>query len=428
MKNKKHIKRVVSVLISTAMVFSFSNFALAYNTESSHVFEAELSLNTSMINEVFGVANDCAEPANVSTSDTRSISIYIENEMAHLSLTEDGNAFNGTLTGRVTPINTSDNLSGYAAAFKGYLTSPSSNTSKFVFADVTYNEDDMFAIITKYNDDFAAIPALDFYGILTDELASIANTYSAQVFDSVQNEQLARNADLPKINGFELLDVDAQTRLKSYDNVRAGTCNVGTCYLFHANELINQGSMTTYVKVNTNTEEAMDHITFDRGEIVGLTGASPEVIQISLSATPGIAVKTNTYLPANDQRSITFNLPVWYEATLGFVTVPFSIVTSSTSVSTFKTGSSATNNNISWSMYKLNGWEDELDGTDASSTRGIGAEVQLGFEGTISQQQVKSISGTVTIDYVYSFLYAGNELCGRFAGEGSLSSAVYVLP
>lgn len=93
-------------------VFSFSNFALAYNTESSHVFEAELSLNTSMINEVFGVANDCAEPANVSTSDTRSISIYIENEMAHLSLTEDGNAFNGTLTGRVTPINTSDNLSG----------------------------------------------------------------------------------------------------------------------------------------------------------------------------------------------------------------------------------------------------------------------------------------------------------------------------
>lgn len=170
------------------MVFSFSNFALAYNTESSHVFEAELSLNTSMINEVFGVANDCAEPANVSTSDTRSISIYIENEMAHLSLTEDGNAFNGTLTGRVTPINTSDNLSGYAAAFKGYLTSPSSNTSKFVFADVTYNEDDMFAIITKYNDDFAAIPALDFYGILTDELASIANTYSAQVFDSVQNE------------------------------------------------------------------------------------------------------------------------------------------------------------------------------------------------------------------------------------------------
>lgn len=42
MKNKKHIKRVVSVLISTAMVFSFSNFALAYNTESSHVFEAEL--------------------------------------------------------------------------------------------------------------------------------------------------------------------------------------------------------------------------------------------------------------------------------------------------------------------------------------------------------------------------------------------------
>lgn len=172
----------------------------------------------------------------------------------------------------------------------------------------------------------------------------------------------------------------------------------------------------------------MDYVTFDRGELVGLSGVSPETIQISLSATPGIAVKTNTYLPANDQRSITFNLPVWYEATLGFVTVPFSIVTSSTSVSTFKTGSSATNNNISWSMYKLNGWGDELDGTDASSTRGIGAEVQLGFEGTISQQQVKSISGTVTIEYIYSFLYAGNELTARFAGEGSLSSAVYVLP
>lgn len=187
--------------------------------------------------------------------------------------------------------------------------------------------------------------------------------------------------------------------------------------------------MTTYVKVNTDMHELLNYIVFGLDYTLGSSsGQYPIGVDISLSATPGMVVKTNSYTPTNNQTSISFELPVWYDALLGFITIPLSIETSSTTVSVFKSGSSTTNNNISWSMRKMGGWGDTLDGDDASSTRGISTEVQLGFKGTIPQQTVKSISGNVSITYQYHYNYAGNEFTANCVAVGSLSSWVTVLP
>jgi hypothetical protein len=412
------------------MVFSFSNFVLAYNTESPQVFEAELLKNTSMMGEVFGTEDSSREPASRAGAGASEISITIQNETANVSYIDDGYAFSGNLTGQVTPILTSDGVSGNFAAFYGYLVASGSNISRFVIANVTYNENNMFAIITQHKNGISEIPEINFYGTVTDEIASLSNTFAAQAKEAAEAaSEIVQPSIIGGYNGAIPLDVDAQIRLRSYDYTKIGSYALGSCYLFHANELANQGSMTTYVKVNTDTQELSNYIVFGLNYTLGsLSGQYPIGVYISLSATPDVGIRNNSYLPVDNQTSISFDLPVWYDGVLGLVTIPLSIVTSSTTVSTFKTGSAITDNNISWSMSKVGGWGDSLDGEDASSARGISTEVELGFEGTIPQQTVKSISGNVRITFQYHYNYAGNEFTANCVADGSLSSWVTVLP
>lgn len=205
--------------------------------------------------------------------------------------------------------------------------------------------------------------------------------------------------------------VDGTCKYQGYDTVYLGNKMAGVLSVFHADELRNQGNMSTYVKVNTKSSLVESYIEDDLGFGSYTMMAYPDTFNISICGNNNnLHAVTNSYTPQNNSTSATISIPVYGGSVIGLQFVSFDVTMSSTTVTTSKYSSSSPhqNNKLSWEIYRRNGWNpDTFDGGYATES-GMTVASTYTYEGNVTSNVTRSMTATGSIRYEYWIMIMGN--------------------
>lgn len=396
---------VITMLFSIVTVGSLANYSLDAECNEDAFVSDNLAINAPIMNYLF--VEDYSEQD--AENNSAEISIGYNKESVQLVFDYNNTDYIATLSGTYNEINTDSGI-GYVGVYEGFASpvfsseSTSINTSQIpIIADITFDNTDIFAVLTLGYISGTSIPDMLFFGDFSDNIKNIADVNSMQYMEEAQSASVENSTPilLPRIDGATKLQVvDPATYV--YDTV------TGILSIYHSDELSNQGIMSIYAKVNTNCELFKNLMQESYNDGTPLNHATvlyarASKFDISISGqNNNLHAVANSYIPQNEQSSVNILVP-YYSNFTGFGTISFPIVTSSTSVTTSANANSPhPNNTVSWSLDKTVGWNsDDFDGQHSES-KGMSVYSNYTFEGNVENPiyQVRITAGA-NIQYVY---------------------------
>lgn len=402
---------IIAILISLSMIFGASvkeNYNAYSNIycENSGCIIGELQFNYEIMHDVFGDnTNDefgsnstiylCVSP----DKDNVDFRLYVDESIIRET----------TLKGTYNTID-SNNVSGYVAVYEGFI-SPIPN-HQFgltqdemlpIIADVTFSDNDMFAVLTigyateQYN------PYVFYYGDFTDSIKLISEENAKSKLTESRIRQLQDIAESEEQSEEDPLRIDATCKYKGTTAAYMGSHKAGVLSVFHADEMINTGVMSTYVKVNTKSANVQDYLEDDLGFGSSIVTVYPDTFNISINGNHNnMHAVTNSYLPQNNSTSATIDIPV-YAPIIGLQFVSYNIIMSSTTVTPSKYSNSSPhpNNILTWNIYRQNGWNPwDYDGSHSTST-GMTVQATYTYAGNVLGVITRSLTSTGSIRYEY---------------------------
>lgn len=420
------------IVLSMAMILFMGNTnLLAAETQANErLIKATLNRNDGLMREAFEEA-----PETLQRVADNSVSFEIDIEQKTLKL--DG-AYDVMLSGDIEQVLV-DDITGYVGVFEGKL---SDGTA--VITDATFTDSELFAVITVgslgVND-----PAILFYGQLTDTLGSIADKHSEEVIIqrnlekrqgngvaeySIEDEANEADTDRTSIDTGIMPLVDAATKFQGYDTAPNAGYSFGVLSLFHADELRNQGVMTTYTKVNTKCTQVENYLKNVQGFTAGSLVVYADTFDISICGNNDkLHAVPNAYLPQNNTTTATLTIPVYAGEVLGVQTIDFQITMSSTSVTTSKySPNSNPNSKVSWNIYQRYGWNPNTFDGGYATENGMVGEASYTYEGNVSDSFTTTMTATGRIRYEYQYTYAGSTMTLHLTtDEMSVNSSLVIV-
>lgn len=275
-----------------------------------------------------------------------------------------------------------------------------------ISADITIIENDSFVVVTLYQSNLDT--SVFFFGERTSKIID----YSKKQYQkSLQNELEVYDAE--ETNMYR--DPGA-TQFRGSVNVSMGNRKVGEISAFHSAQLLNQGSMTVYEKINANSAGVNAYVQTDLG--YGYNYAYTTIDQVVLSMRGNVSplhAIANTYSPTAGSTSFNLIIPYYGGQHIGFGTISIPITTSSTSIATSSyPDSTHPNNKVEWTMYKSVGFG--LTGLDGDSTTetGLSSNATYLYEGLVSSNTTKSMRFTGSIRFKYCIFNANDIIYAHF--------------
>ena len=139
--------------------------------------------------------------------------------------------------------------------------------------------------------------------------------------------------------------------------------------------------------------------------------AYPDTFNISICGNNNnLHAVTNSYIPQNNSKSATINIPVYGGSVVGLQFVPFKVTMSSTTVTTSRYSSSSQhpNNKLSWKIYQKHGWNPSTFDGGYSSKAGMTVASTYTYEGNVKANVKRSMTATGSIRYEYWIMIMGN--------------------
>lgn len=429
-ERKIHMKKWISLLLMFAICFSvFSNNVLANSsfteeTNPKPYITKRLMQNIDIMNEVF-------ETKDKEQYDEKSyieLKIPLDKKTVELTLSYGGNVSATTLYGTYSEVKYADSV-GYVAVYEGFI-SPipnrtlalSSDGKVPLIVDITFTDSDAFAALTLGYATETLYPDIIFFG---DYSAQIANISNANAVRSLEEAQIKKIVEVEETTSKA---VDGTCKFQGYDSIYFGSKIVGVLSVFHADELRNQGNMSTYVKINTKSTAVKNYIKDDLGFGSNTMMAYPDTFNVSVCGNNNnFHAVTNSYTPQNNSTSATINIPIYAGSVVGLQFIPLDITMSSTTVTPSKYSSSSPhlNNKISWEIYKRNGWNPNTFDGGYTSDSGMSVASTYTYEGNVTSNISRNMTSTGSIRYEYWISILGN-LSSYHLSTGTMSKTTSV--
>lgn len=423
------MKKNVFILLVLALCLSlFSNVVSADSSVTSSIksdnfVSKKLAQNTLIMNEVLA-----KKAQNKYCEDSfAQVSISIDKKSAAITLFYNGVTSTSILDGTYNEIHLADRT-GYVGVYEGFISPISgsstvnTNEKKPIIADITFTDSDIFAVLTLGYANETMNPEILFYGDYTTNIATISNTDATQSLEEVQKKQIVENETISP------LAVDGECKYQGYDIVNLGSHLAGVLSVYHANELKNQGVMSTYVKVNTRSDLVKEYIEDDLGFGSYTVTTYPDTFNISICGNNNnLHAITNSYLPQNNTTSATISIPYYAGSVIGVQFFPIEITMSSTTVtpSRYSSSSQHPNNKLSWEIYKRNGWSSTTFDGGLGSKTGMTVASSYTYEGNVASNISRSMTSTASIRYEYWIMIMDN-LSKYHLSTGNMSKTTTV--
>lgn len=407
------MKKYISLLLALTLCFSMASVTVSASSiftedvvSESYVSKV-LTQNATVMTEVFGEKASERCDANSFAQ----VSIGKDKETATITLSYGETKSTAILDGTYSEVITSNGI-GYVGVYEGFIVPIQSRNLALsesgklpIIADITFTDSDIFAVLTLGYANETQNPDILFYGNYSEQIANISNTNATKTLEAAQIKKAAENEIVTPMG------IAGNCKYQGYDTVYLGSKMSGVLSVFHADELRNQGNMSTYVKVNTKSDSVQQYIKEDLGYGSYAKMAYPDTFNISICGNNNnLHAVTNSYTPQNNSTSATISIPVYGGSVIGLQFVSFDVTMSSTEVTTSKYSSSSPhqNNKLSWEIYKRNGWNpDTFDGGYASES-GMTVASTYTYEGNVTSNVTRSMTATGSIRYEYWVMIMGN--------------------
>ena len=97
--------------------------------------------------------------------------------------------------------------------------------------------------------------------------------------------------------------------------------------------------------------------------------------------------------------------------------------------SRFSSTSPYSNNEVSWEIYRRQGWNATDTDGDAGSEAGMAASADFTYGGNVSSYVYRSMKAQASIRYEYQYLYAGSSLTLHLSTDTmTVSQLLKILP
>ncbi len=306
------LKRIIGVLLCLC-IFSQLTGAIAVDlTYPNAAISSTLNKNTELMESVF--SDNSLNSMNTAKTGNTSLELSInpKDSSASILLTLNNIVYKTELKGTIEEV-PANSLIGYVGVFEGFIDngdiifSQSGKSQLPIIANVTFTDSEMFAALTIGYADEINTPTIIFYGDFTKDIATISTTYAENAMRAHVEENALRYDQAPGIAavaGETVLMGTASATLSSYE--------AGRLSVFHAQELLNQGVMSTYVKVNTKSSNVLSYVK----NVLGYGGralvAFPDAFNISMCGNDNnLHAIANSYLPQNNVTKTTLDIPVY---------------------------------------------------------------------------------------------------------------------
>ncbi len=431
------MKKIIAVILCISIIAGMSINAFAWTksnesfscrenmtdakrnegTENNYI-EMSLSSNIPLMHELF----PNRESDYCDTNSVLNICIQSDRQTLRIELTNKSNEFTATLNGESNEVITKE-ANGFIGVYEGSLIVGNDNDTLLpVIVDVIYSEKEVFAVLTiDWQEDYS-YPLIWIYGELTDTLSTISNEYLRKTNAELQKED-------SKKTEFTSTRLDATCRYKGSTQTNLNGYHLGTLSVYHANELGNQNSMPTYVKINTNTNQARSYIT----NVLGYTGnyipVYADKVEITICGNHNeLHMGTNAYNPQSGVTSYSITVPAYLGSYVGFQFLTFNLTLGSVTV-TFAPYSNTSlhpNNIVSWVITRTGGiTSPDLNGNHTTYT-GLTVSADYRYDGNVSGLNIRSFTSSGRIRYVYTVLNElGNGIMLHFS-TNTMSKLTYV--
>lgn len=407
------MKKSISLVLALTLCYSlFSTTAAADSSvlskaDSGFYVSDTLTQNTAIMYEVFG------EKAQDRYDEDSSAQIHIglDKKTITITLSYKGTVNTAVLDGIYNEVSSANSV-GYVGVYEGFISPIQNRTLALsadgklpIIADITFTDSDVFAVLTLGYATETKNPDILFYGDYSTQIANISSTNAARSLEEAQIKQADESRTLTP------MAVDGTCKYQGYNAVYFGSKMVGVLSVFHADELRNQGNMSTYVKVNTKSSLVKSYIRDDLGFGSYTVTAYPDTFNISICGNNNnLHAVTNSYTPQNKSTSATVSIPVYGGSVIGLQFVSFDVKMSSTTVTTSKYSSSSPhqNNKILWEIYRKNGWNPDTYDGDYATKSGMTVASTYTYEGNVTSNITRSMTATGSIRYEYWIMILGN--------------------
>ncbi len=425
------MKRIISCLIATMLIlripFLFNGIdAETFTVKNGENNEAicvarKLEQNTELMKEVMG------DEGKRSCDYDSSIEVSISDNLNIISgvLFYKDKVLKYNLEGNCKEVAT-ERCIGYVATYEGAIDFATEeyelDNDKMlpIIIDVVFSKEDMFLVVTIGCASESKRPDIAYYGDFTEDIGNISQKNAESVLKE-KKVDTGHKYTSTRVNGI--------CKYQGSSTINVGSYTAGSISVFHADELRNQGNMSTYVKINTNCYNIEDYLNNDMGYGGKVHIAYADKFSISICGNNGIIHAVgNTYVPQNSETNTTLQIPVYLGSVLGVQLIPYQITTSSTivTVSRYPSNSQHPNNRVTWQIYKMNGWNPwEFEG-DYTSQNGMTGASNYTVEGNITGSNVYCMYSTGSIRYEYWVMINGKSMSYHIS-TGTLSKTTYVM-
>ena len=290
---------------------------------------------------------------------------------------------------------------GYVGVYEGLMLpalernlSTDENGFVHVTLDIIYTEAEAFAVLTIGDPTETYNSEIIFYGEFTPVIADVSSENAKRA-----KAEKTRNIEEPSVPR-----INASPKYQGSSSTYMGSHKAGELSVVHADELSNQGVMTTSAKVNSQSASVKSYLSGDMGYGSLVSLVYPDDFKISMCGYDNyLHAVTNSYLPQEGFTTATIPLPVYGGPVIGLQFISINVTMSSTTVtrSRYTNSSPSDNNRLAWEMYKLHGWNaSDYDG-DYSTGTGMAATASYTYEGDMSSSFSRSMYFTGQIRYEY---------------------------
>lgn len=391
MRRKKYIAKRISFLV--AMFLSISCF-----------FTIHVETNASVNNDatIYPETSDKFSELHKSTLDIPMIEIKYENPTKDqaskniiIKTVVNGNQYEFQATGILEKID-----DGTIGLYQGYMF-PDASDQELQFLKMSpqgvlvsiYHvqcKEDNFFTMTIGEISENTNPVVKTFGEQTDKISAIIReSYDKALKEQEKYENIGIQSDN------RATAVDAIIRYQNGGIIYGNNINLGVMSLYHANELKNQSSMTTLIKINTNTEGANEYATdyFNVSSDYEVSSLATRIGMTITSSKDELHVVLGSESPTSGQQTITIPIPYKTGDGVGTINRTFTMMSISTQIS----GGNFGTKNIAWAINHAYGLQG-LDGNNSTRT-GMAGNVSYQYEGNVTSPLIATLTAKGYITY-----------------------------
>lgn len=399
------MKKIYTFMLTLLLCFLMAVPVMGYEDNEMYFIAKTLNENS----ELFKTS----VPTNshsVSSVDSISFAIRQDLSTATVDMRLEDIPYSAVLYGESEKIVTDANILGHVGVFEGVLSSSESAEELPVIADVTFTQDELFAVLTIGETTETSNPTIKFYGDLSEKLGQIATKNSELHMQARATTEICASEDCENDATLDsgIMPAAYDTTIKYQASTRGnfGSHVCGRLSLFHPSYASSSGNTIVHAKVNTNSSGVLNYLRQDLGynnvDVAGYAlSACPNRFEITVAGQhENFTILPKSYTPQPSETNLTIPIPYYTQS--GVKTINANFVTSKTSAIPRKYNSaSKLDNIIDWDMSKVGGWEStEFDG-DYNTDTGMSVMIGYGIFGDIQNNMSAFVSATTRIRYEY---------------------------